>query len=428
MPNLELRNRTYHAVLTLPKDVRDKLGRLRFKRSLGTPNKREAELLAAPYIAKWKALIRQARGDTNAVALEAMRWRDELSRIDDVEAKETLETLLTEAAVNIEQTKGYADAKTFYDIAKGVQTPTLSFFDSWKAQIDATDKTKDQMIKDVTLLTSRFSILNEITKSSVKKWVDDLTAEGKSFVSIDRILGFCRNYWRYLQSHDAVPTELEPLRGVLVISKAAKTKARKTVANAPYAADAVVSLWSAASNRNPSKRNVMSKDTDLANLILLAAYSGARIEELCSLKASNVIANSFHIADSKTAAGVRIVPIHSKLTALVEALKIASKDGYLISGLTFNKYGDRSNAIGKRFGRLKTALGFGKAHTFHSFRSTVVTQLENAGVPENLAADIVGHEKPRITYGLYSGGADLKAKRDALEKVTYPFPGTSQTN
>ena len=47
---------------------------------------------------------------------------------------------------------------------------------------------------------------------------------------------------------------------------------------------------------------------------------------------------------------------------------------------------------------------------FHSFRKTVVTLLELAGISENLAADIVGHEKPKITYRLYSGGSSLAQK------------------
>ena len=57
----------------------------------------------------------------------------------------------------------------------------------------------------------------------------------------------------------------------------------------------------------------------------------------------------------------------------------ASQDGYLLSGLTFNKYGDRSNAIGKRFGRLKQSLGFSEKKVFHSIRKTVVTLLEDGG-------------------------------------------------
>jgi integrase len=86
-----------------------------------------------------------------------------------------------------------------------------------------------------------------------------------------------------------------------------------------------------------------------------------------------------------------------------------------------NKYRDRSDAVGKRFGRLTTDLKFGDAYVFHSVRKTVTTQLENAGIPENGAADIVGHEKPRTTYGLYSGGNSIGVKRKAIGKLSYPL-------
>ena len=49
----------------------------------------------------------------------------------------------------------------------------------------------------------------------------------------------------------------------------------------------------------------------------------------------------------------------------------------------------------------------------------MVTILENAGVPENVVADIVGHEKMTMTYGLYSGGLSLAVKSEALEKLAY---------
>jgi hypothetical protein len=97
----------------------------------------------------------------------------------------------------------------------------------------------------------------------------------------------------------------------------------------------------------------------------------------------------------------------------------ASKDGYVLSALVPNKYKDRGSAIGKRFGRLKTSLGYGEAHVFRSIRKTVATMLENAGVVENVAADIIGHDKPTMTYGLYSGGNSLKVKRAAIEKLRY---------
>jgi hypothetical protein len=63
----------------------------------------------------------------------------------------------------------------------------------------------------------------------------------------------------------------------------------------------------------------------------------------------------------------------------------------------------------KRFWGLKAATSFGTWHVFHSIRTTLVTLLENAGISEHLAVDIMGREKPRITFGLYSGGAQHSA-------------------
>lgn len=41
-------------------------------------------------------------------------------------------------------------------------------------------------------------------------------------------------------------------------------------------------------------------------------------------------------------------------------------------------------------------------------------------VAEGVAADIIGHDKPTITYGVYSGGASLSVKREAIKKINYP--------
>ena len=76
-------------------------------------------------------------------------------------------------------------------------------------------------------------------------------------------------------------------------------------------------------------------------------------------------------------------------------------DPYLIGGQKADKYNDRSGAIGSRFSRLKTAAGYGEELVFHSLRKTVATLVENAGVPEGIAADILGHEKKTLSYGLY---------------------------
>ena len=73
--------------------------------------------------------------------------------------------------------------------------------------------------------------------------------------------------------------------------------------------------------------------------------------------------------------------------------------------------GNLGTAVGKRFGRLKKLVlvdGEDRTKCFHSIRKFVVTTLEQGGVAEGVAADLVGHEKPKITYNVYSGGSSVE--------------------
>jgi integrase len=162
----------------------------------------------------------------------------------------------------------------------------------------------------------------------------------------------------------------------------------------------------------------------LADLILLGVYTGARIEELCQLRVEHLIEpdgiKSFDIVDSKTAAGIRVVPVHPALATIIERLKNDSKDGYLIPSDSKNKYGIRSDALSKAFGRLKEAHGYGAQHVFHSIRKTVITQLIRAGVQGTLIAELVGHETGTVTFDVYSQGASSIQKLEAISKLSLP--------
>ena len=115
-------------------------------------------------------------------------------------------------------------------------------------------------------------------------------------------------------------------------------------------------------------------------LINIGIFTGARIEEICSLKVVDIATENFTIRDSKTPSGNRQVPIHDQLKGLIKELKNTSQDGYLLSGLSEDKDGKRSGAIGKRFRRLKNQLGFERRYFFHSTRKTVVTLLDHVGI------------------------------------------------
>lgn len=419
MPNLEKRRQLYYAILTIPSKAREQIGKLRYVQSTGTGDKRQAQLIANQYVAGWQVLIKRALGEAEDTHLtRAMQWREELQQTLTDEYRELVGGLIRDEAESMIDKVGLTKAKEFYDISSGNKTLCATSYEQWKAQLTLEPKTIDQMSRDVRLLVDQFNALEDITPTSVFAWMASLEAEGKPISSRIRLMKGCKNYWGYLKAKKLAPIESNPFSNL--VAKPKVKASRKLKANAPYSPEEVGKLWNEAQLQ--TRYGSPYCDQQLADLILLSAYTGTRIEELCSLKLANVTDHTFKFIDSKTEAGIREVPIHSKLLPTIKRLKEQSTDGYLMTELPSDKYDKRSGVMSKRFGILKTKLGFSsRVYTAHSFRATLVTMLENAGITENLAADIVGHKKPRITYGLYSGGATVELMREALEKVSYPF-------
>lgn len=428
MANLILRKNHYTAVLMIPKDLQQTFGKTRFSQALGTGDRREASRMAAHYVTLWKAQIAKARGQSPSglLAKFQLEWKatfDEQAKAIET-ATDTKQAEMLKAGLEVIQDQFHEhlaelpeqQAETLQGLVSGALTLSSEHYEAWKNQLDLIPKTVDQMSRDVMVLVEKFPVLEEITKEEVLNLLAELEQQGKGVATIKRVLCAYRNYWYYLQDRRIVALDHDPFDIQRQLQGKFKRANRKKVARQEFSPDEVVRMWSLAKS---------SDDDQLANLIVLGAYTGARIEELCSLKIDDITPNCFKIREAKTEAGNREVPIHSAIVPLVDRLKAKSKDTYLLSGLTFNKYGDRSNAIGKRFGRLKTKAGCDSTLVFHSFRKTLITLLEQAGIPENFCCDIVGHEKGTIGYGHYSGGASLANKKEAIEKVSYPFPAGS---
>ncbi|HEE9761562.1 TPA: tyrosine-type recombinase/integrase [Pseudomonas putida] len=167
---------------------------------------------------------------------------------------------------------------------------------------------------------------------------------------------------------------------------------------------------------------------DLASLIVVGAYTGARLEEIGRLKSDDTINDSsgepigFRINQAKTSAGVRDVPIHSSLIPLYKKLssQASANDGHLFKGGK-NKYGNRLDGLSKQFGRLKKKANFSDLHVFHSIRKTVTTELHQAGVGLEVLPYLLGHENTSFTLSTYSGGCSFEQKLEAIQKLTYDF-------
>ncbi|MEK0231872.1 tyrosine-type recombinase/integrase [Ralstonia pseudosolanacearum] len=422
--HLERRYNIYYAVLDVPKDVRHVIGKRKYFQSTKTGDIRKAQDRADALVLAWKAEIQVARSQPgDPMVGEALDLLNQTKS----SPRHLVRDVIDDRTREISALQGDLVANQFRAIALGEHKPLSGLKTKWIAHDQARGlkpKTTDQASRDIELLTNYFPTASAVTPATIKAWIELLTTGSTvTASSLKRILGTCRGFFRYLKDIEEVQSDLKEFfvpPPAYRIGKGKNSRAPNKTDNwLPFAASDIPKLHAAAVNKG---------DISLANLIVLGAYTGARIEELCSLKLEHVDLQErcISIVDAKTDAGCRIVPMHSQIFDLISMMADETRSEmpenerhYLITGLTFNKYGDRSNGIGKRFGRLKTNLGYSDLHVFHSIRKTVGTRLENAGVPENVAADILGHEKPRITYGIYSGGTSLAVMREAIEKIHY---------
>ena len=412
MPRYLLKQRQgWYAVLEIPKSVRKTFGKSRFKQTLQTDSISVARQRVLPFIAEWKRLIQLARNGGGTVSVEAELFRLKKQELFKQGVPERdIDEALFDIAVNLHRDPDMAVQAL--SVANEEWLLLSDHIGAYLASASSMDKPKTVDMKRGVLVkfTQRFTYAHDVTKRGMIDWVENelMGKEGLSVATCERMVSSIRGYWSFLERHKGLEVA-GPFKDVIPSQKKAKS----------------VGAGSKTKRKSFSPRDYhklmasIGEDAQLGELIRLAAYTGCRIEELCSLKIEKVTHDRFEIEDAKTEAGWRTIPIHPAISDLVLELRRDRIEGYLIEGLTFNKYGDRSNAIGKRFGRLKKRCGYGADMVFHSFRKGVASQLENNGVPENITARLLGHEFYTMSYGVYSGGVSFEVLRKALGKLAW---------
>jgi integrase len=422
MANLKLQGSTYHARLTIPKDVRNKFGnKSELWRTTGTGDKRKAEILGAEMVAAWKREVYSARTGIN-VREWTKEWAKELRQANTKPAgddllsdREAAEDIMIDQLEDLVQGRQITlpEAKVAYEVVTGRRVVLADHKDDYLRQYrNHNIKTQLKYTAAVERFITRFPDDQQVTPKSLKQWLTEMADEEQlAAKTINGLKVQAQAFWAYLVEHEIVQRELNPFSQTkLTVPKSAT----KEVAVLPFTPDEVVAFV-----RSP----VVQGDAQLSLLITLGMYTGARIEELAMLKAVNIDLTQqvIHFKGTKTKAADREVPIHPALLPVLSAIVSDRADDYVIPALNIDARGERGKALGKRFGRLKTAMGFnGRQKVFHSIRKTVGTLFEQAEVLEGVAADILGHEKQTMTYGLYSGGSSMKQKREAVQKLTYP--------
>jgi integrase len=432
----------------IPVNLRKKIGKRKYLKKLNATSPRKAQLEASILVSGWKkeiALHRALLDDESSnplrsILMEALALREAYEQTDshseeneDVSERELLRDLIQSISERIQKGKGVQVASEFYGIAVGTHTPLEPFYNEWsKSKLkNYSLKTIDSYRRDAKSFVDKFVYLEAVNRRAMKLWISELMEHGidpnkpkpMTLTTLhDRFMCGVRHFYNYIDSKGLIDEEqVNPLDRIL--PKKEKTKiTNASVGWTPFDPKEVVQIY----------HSIPLDDLQLPAVTAIAMFTGMRIEEVCSLTVSQIIdldgIRCFDIRDSKTKAGIRVVPIHTELIPLVDKLLLAAKgntkeappNAFLIAGLGLNKYNDRSNAVGKRFGRLKKQLGFDEKKVFHSIRKCVVTQLDRAGFRGTAIADLVGHENSGMTMGRYSAGIDAPIRKPMIESIKYP--------
>lgn len=147
------------------------------------------------------------------------------------------------------------------------------------------------------------------------------------------------------------------------------------------------------------------------DLVLVLIYTGLRNGELRNLLKSDINRRQkfLRVTKSKTAAGLRVVPIHHLIWPLIE--KRLSSDGPYLVNVQGKPY-DYSR-FARTFKRVMK-LVHGEKHMPHDTRHTCATLLDGAEVNDNARKMILGHARGDVTNGVYTHKT-LRQLRKAIE-------------
>jgi integrase len=381
MPYLRKQKDRYFATWDIPEKHRPMFkGKRRLTKTTGTGDKKLAQRKAYQIVEGWKQRaegtywdwvagqlpedgttvpVGEIEGETIYEPFDREKWMGDLAWQHDLEIDDD------------------------FKAAAGDFIRLKDHIDRWFEQLKTTPKTNDQKKLDVSSFIEEFPYAHLVNRRKLKEFLE---SQGKATTSLKRALGSIKDFWQYVEIE--LDKDLgDPFKNLTAVGK---PKLEKQA----FSYDEICSIYESL------------RDDGQKLLVQIAALTGMRIEEICT---STFEQEHIVVHESKTKAGLRDLPLHSTLDAKV----ITEMQGRLKAGA----YGRLSHTIGKDLNRHITNMGFGPKKTFHSIRKYVATCFENNGVEELIAARILGHNLKTMSYGLYSGGADVDRLRPAIEEL-----------
>ncbi len=325
--------------------------------------------------------IRQARLFRDAIALEWTRLRNMLKPQGGSSVDQIIDELRRVSVYAKEAPASFgASVQACPSLLKMRDLYLLQY--SEKRKLTTLSKTNKAVEVLLTHLKKKDIQLRDINRTIVTGWLDKLKTE-RAPQTIQNYISALAQIWDLARNryHDA-PQD-NPWRGHALEAKSSK------VSYEVFAPGELAKVYTLL-------------DDEMKAVTAIGAYSGMRINEICTLRESSIKTIEgvlcFEITGGKTKSAARIVPVHSKLIPLVKSLLKTTHSGFLFyhASITDRADGKRSTWHTQQFTRAKRkALGelAAERKVFHSLRHAFVQQLDRAQVPEDRIALLVGHER-----------------------------------
>ncbi len=325
--------------------------------------------------------VRQARLFRDAIALEWTRLRNLLKPQGGSSVDQIIDELRRVSVYAKEAPASFgASIQACPSLLKMRDLYLLQY--SEKRKLTTLSKTNKAVEVLLTHLKKKDVQLRDINRTIVTGWLDKLKTE-RAPQTIQNYISALAQIWDLARNryHDA-PQD-NPWRGHALEAKSSK------VSYEVFAPGELAKIYSLL-------------DDEMKAVTAIGAYSGMRLNEICTLRESSIKniegVLCFEITEGKTKSAARIVPVHSKIIPLVKSLLKTTHSGFLFyhASITDRADGKRSTWHTQQFTRAKRkALGEPAAErkVFHSLRHAFVQQLDRAQVPEDRIALLVGHER-----------------------------------
>lgn len=393
-------------------------------RDLGEANRRKHHYIAA-YKQRIAALERQGAGGQSAAAEvydKALALRETMARHADevlwIEADGTpyyitdeLLSHISEEAKELHDTHGEKVATAFYRTAKGEGVLLPPQIAPWLREQTTTKQTQAQhrtVLREFSKWAGRELWVQDVTRRYAGEYVGYLLGpNGLKPKTVQRYVSSLSSLWAWLEARGLANDNPWLRQGVGKKSKRGEAPPRKQWTDA-----ALVKVLGA----TYTARYTLI----LHDLVKLALVTGARLDELCALKVTDVRKEEdgwwFNITEGKTPAAVRTVPVHDSVAHVLER-RTASSGGFLFDNLVpGGPDGKRSWNASKAFGHFTRSLDLkaGERQTFHSLRKSFVEVMEAKEVPLTTIQLLI---RQSLAFNTYSFGqrVDLRKAIDELE-------------